>query len=215
MRPIARISPAIMSLLFALPAWKRHPKKPALQDAGQETCNSGIYAIVNILTQDQYIGSSSDIIARLKQHKGLLRQGKHYAKLLQEAWNSYGEEVFQFVILEAIPDIHLLEMVEQRYLDEERPIYNGARIASNAATSSPISKDRFRKVLTELFELSGFGQSSPIFHTMRDAILAGALRPGPNFHLVLEAENSEIRSCEELSAFMQNAVRPSDELDSE
>jgi hypothetical protein len=196
---------AMMSLLFALPAWRRRPKKPASQNAGQETCNSGIYAIVNILTQDQYIGSSGDIAARLKQHKGLLRQGKHHARLLQEAWNSYGEEVFQFAILEAVPDIHLLEAVEQRYLDEEGPVYNGARIASNTATSSPIPTDRFRKVLFELFELSGFGQSSPVFRTIRDAILMGVLRPGPNFHLVLEAENSDIQSCEELSTFMQKA----------
>lgn len=194
---------AIMSLLFALPAWKRHPKKPVPHNTGQETCNSGIYAIVNTLTQDRYIGSSGDIAMRHKQHKGLLRQGKHYARLLQEAWNSYGEEAFEFVILEVVPDIHLLEAVEQRYLDEEQPVYNGARIASNATTSSPISMDRFRRVLVELFELSGFGQSSPVFRSIRDAILVRALRPGPNFHLMLEAEKSAIWSCEELSTFMQ------------
>jgi len=197
---------AMMSLLFSLPAWKRRPKKPAPQnDADQGACNSGVYAIVNALTQEQYIGSSGDIVARINQHKGLLRQGKHHARLLQEAWNRYGEDAFQWVTLEAVLDIRLLEAVEQRYLDEERPVYNGARIASNTSTSLPITPERFRKVLFELFELSGFGQSRPVFRAMRDAILMGALRPGPNFHLVLKAEESAVRSCEELSAFMQKA----------
>jgi len=58
----------MMSLLFSLPAWKRRQKRQLPGD--QNTCNSGIYAITNIETQEQYIGSSNDISLRLNQHRG-------------------------------------------------------------------------------------------------------------------------------------------------
>lgn len=198
----------MVSLLFSLPAWhRRHVRHLSEPDdvVSQDNCNSGIYAITNVLTRERYIGSSNNISARFNQHKALLRQGKHHAKYLQEAWVSFGEDAFCFEILEELSDTQLLEVIEQRYLDDERPIYNNARTAHNNSSLPQIAPERFRRVLHDLYEMGGFGTSSPIYRTIRDAMLMGALRPGPNFSLILEAEQRGAATCEELSGFFWSA----------
>jgi group I intron endonuclease len=67
---------------------------------------SGIYRISNSVNNKQYIGSSLDIEDRFKRHKRLLKNGIHFNRHLQYAYNKYGEEVFKFeVILYCEPEI--------------------------------------------------------------------------------------------------------------
>lgn len=66
---------------------------------------SGIYTIINKVNGYCYIGQSMNITNRLWQHKSLLRNNHHLYKngdlsLLQKAWNKYGEEFFEFKIIE-------------------------------------------------------------------------------------------------------------------
>jgi group I intron endonuclease len=61
---------------------------------------SGIYCILNILNNKRYIGYSQNINKRWTRHKNDLRRNKHDNSYLQNAWNKYGEENFEFVILE-------------------------------------------------------------------------------------------------------------------
>lgn len=61
---------------------------------------TGIYAIVNRTTGDRYVGQSVNIEKRWAGHRNVLRSGKASSRALQEAWNHYGEAVFDFVILE-------------------------------------------------------------------------------------------------------------------
>ncbi len=193
----------VMSLLFSLPAWKRRQKRQ-LPD-GQNTRNSGIYAITNIQTQEQYIGSSYDIFLHLNQHKAALRRGIHHAKRLQKAWDKYGEAAFQFELLEEVTDHRVLESLEQQYLDAKQPIYNSSSVARNSSVLSQISPEQIQRVLLTLFEISGFGVGSPVLCVIRTALLKGVLTPGPNFSLVLSAEKNGVQTLEELSAFIEAA----------
>ena len=61
---------------------------------------SGIYAIKNKTNNKLYIGQSQDIKNRWSNHKNRLNNNKHSNKKLQNSWNKYGEENFEFVILE-------------------------------------------------------------------------------------------------------------------
>ena len=193
----------MISLLFSLPAWKRNQRQQLLRD--QNTCKSGIYAITNIQTQEQYIGSSNDIALRLNQHRMALRRGNHHAKYLQEAWDKFGESAFRFEPLEKVTDHRLLETIEQHYLDAKHPTYNSASVAHNSSALSQIAPERIQSVLLTLFEISGFGTGSPIFCVIRDALLRGVLTPGPNFSLVLSAESHGVQTAEELSTFIEAA----------
>src|SRR5579872_30598 len=94
-----------------------------------EQVKSGIYIITNTGTGDCYIGSSTNVEKRLTRHRYMLRLGEHHSKLLQKAWDQYGEDAFVFDVLEIVPDLNKLVKVEQCYLDERKPTYNPAKIA--------------------------------------------------------------------------------------
>jgi group I intron endonuclease len=77
---------------------------------------SGIYAIVNEANSKFYIGSAVDLGKRWSCHLWRLRQGNHFNLHLQNAWNFYGEEFFEFVILVECPVEKLVE-AEQDLID--------------------------------------------------------------------------------------------------
>jgi group I intron endonuclease len=79
---------------------------------------SGIYKIINSKNNKFYLGSSKNIPKRWDAHKRALRKNKHDNILLQRSWNKYGEECFQFEILEETTDTILRE---QYYLDQLKP----------------------------------------------------------------------------------------------
>lgn len=57
---------------------------------------SGIYKIECTMNGRKYIGSSKDVLYRLRKHKERLRIGKHVNKALQNGFSTYGEECFLF-----------------------------------------------------------------------------------------------------------------------
>lgn len=61
---------------------------------------AGIYGIVNAEAKAIYVGKSVHLVDRKSAHFGRLRRGKHDNGYLQRAWDKYGEEAFEFVILE-------------------------------------------------------------------------------------------------------------------
>ena len=60
----------------------------------------GIYKIENSVNNKIYIGSSIDINKRFYKHLWMLRKGIHDNIHLQNSFNQYGENSFNFSILE-------------------------------------------------------------------------------------------------------------------
>lgn len=60
----------------------------------------GVYEIVNIKNHKRYIGESIHCLMRWGQHRNNLRKNKHPNCHLQRAWNIYGENSFEFHVLE-------------------------------------------------------------------------------------------------------------------
>lgn len=77
---------------------------------------SGIYCIENKINHKTYIGSSKNIYQRLLKHFALLRHNKHENAHLQNAWNKYGEDNFEWLVLEKC-NIKELTIREQYCLD--------------------------------------------------------------------------------------------------
>ena len=97
---------------------------------------SGIYKILNKITDKFYIGSATDFYERWHSHKHYLSKLNHHNVHLQRAWIKYGELAFEFIILE-ICDTTKLEEIEQRWIDKtnccDRDIgYNINKIANSA-----------------------------------------------------------------------------------
>lgn len=85
---------------------------------------SAIYKIKSIIKPDRsYIGSSQDIIGRLKLHLRDLRRNKHHSKKLQNHFNKYGESDLQFTILLGCDRKDLIK-IEQYFLDSYKPYFN-------------------------------------------------------------------------------------------
>jgi len=76
---------------------------------------TGIYTIINKNNNKRYIGSSNNIEKRLKYHKSLLKNNKHYNKHLQSSFN-INLDYFIFNILE-ICDIKDLLLREKYFMD--------------------------------------------------------------------------------------------------
>lgn len=80
---------------------------------------TGIYQIINLITNKFYIGSSIDIKARWSIHKHRLNKNKHDNVLLQFAWNKYGSNAFEFKLLELCDKEDLIK-IEQKWLDKTK-----------------------------------------------------------------------------------------------
>jgi len=65
----------------------------------------GVYGIRNVVNNKWYVGSSKHILRRwCVEHISPLRRGKHHNNPLENAWNKYGEESFEFVVIEECPE---------------------------------------------------------------------------------------------------------------
>ena len=63
---------------------------------------SGIYLIECV--GRRYIGQSSNIDRRWREHRSTLKYGRHENSYLQRMWNKYGEDNFSFSVLELVDD---------------------------------------------------------------------------------------------------------------
>ena len=87
---------------------------------------AGVYAITNIQNGKQYVGSSKNIPRRKIRHFHDLRKAKHHSNYLQNSFNKYGRENFEFSILEQISEAtqEILYIKEQYWIDKLLPQYN-------------------------------------------------------------------------------------------
>lgn len=75
-----------------------------------------IYKIINLINGKFYVGSTTNQKVRFRQHRKLLRGNRHHCKHLQAAWNLYGEDKFDFVRVEVIPEGCSLQDAEDAWL---------------------------------------------------------------------------------------------------
>jgi group I intron endonuclease len=106
---------------------------------------SGIYKIVNLVTEQIYVGSASKSIdVRWKYHINDLNGNKHHSARLQNSWNKYGSENFKFEVLEVCSKEICIER-EQFYIDLLKPFFNICPVAGNC-TGRKFSEDSKKKM---------------------------------------------------------------------
>jgi len=110
-----------------------------MKDISKDFKKSGIYCIINTINGKKYIGSSINIQDRLQKHRYELRKQKHGNRKLQNSWNKYSEEIFDFYILEFCNKELLLER-EQYFIDTLNPEYNITRLVERNIPSPESSK---------------------------------------------------------------------------
>ncbi|WP_306589959.1 GIY-YIG nuclease family protein [Geothrix sp. 21YS21S-4] len=79
-------------------------RKAALRAYKERKPRPGIYAVRRIETGESWPGSSLNLDTTRNGLWIQLNQGRHLDKALQEAWRTYGEAAFDYVILEIIEE---------------------------------------------------------------------------------------------------------------
>ena len=80
--------------------------------------NYGIYGIVNKINGKVYVGQTGErFLRRFWHHQWKLRDNSHDNSYLQNAWNKYGEDNFEYVVLEVVEDSSLLDELEIKYIE--------------------------------------------------------------------------------------------------
>jgi len=92
--------------------------------------NSGVYCIKNQVNGKLYIGSTIHFIKRQYEHWRALKKNTHHSIYLQRAWNKYGEQSFNFIILEKVTPENCITR-EQWYLDWYPNEYNMSKTAGS------------------------------------------------------------------------------------
>lgn len=120
----------------------------------------GVYKILNKTNQKYYIGSTIDSFSkRLEHHYHALLRGNHKNSHLQNAWNKYGEESFEFIILE-ICEFEQVREREQFYIDlipenmgyNINPIATGPCLTEESITKQVASRKEFYKECLVYYE---------------------------------------------------------------
>lgn len=108
--------------------------------------SSGIYAIVNNISNKMYIGSAINLKRRMGNHLLNLKKNRHSSPPLQAAFNKYGEENFSFELLESVSDKTQLVKREQAWVDFLNPEYNICRQMVNTRLGTKASEKTKQKM---------------------------------------------------------------------
>jgi group I intron endonuclease len=120
---------------------------------------TGIYKIINKINKKVYIGESQNIERRWEEHKQDLIEGKHHSYKLQQDYDLYGEDDFEYEVIEeldsnikspatrqmvcliyedkyikqcnSIEEGYNIENTLQRILDGKRGVFNEHQINKN------------------------------------------------------------------------------------
>ena len=78
---------------------------------------TGIYMIKCKINNKVYIGQSKNIKKRFSYHRSALNRNNHDNDLLQNDWNKYGQDYFEFNIIVECEE-HKLNELEREYINE-------------------------------------------------------------------------------------------------
>ncbi len=118
-----------------------------IKENSENLLKRGVYKIVNISTGKYYVGSTiMTFLKRWYHHQSLLRSGKHKNTYLQNSYNKYGDNDFEFQIIEVCDKDQCL-VREQYWLDKlnctnKDLAYNINSNATNVTSKEVIEKRR-------------------------------------------------------------------------
>lgn len=111
---------------------------------------SGLYVIRNQITCKEYIGITQNFAVRFKRHRYELRHKRHHCLHLQRAWDKYGEENFEFLIVKECTYSEAAA-IEQERLSSLSGLYN---VSQHSQGGDLISTHPNREDIVEKMRLS-------------------------------------------------------------
>lgn len=97
----------------------------------------GVYGIHNTVSDKWYVGQTVDFATRWRLHLVALRKNTGHNTHFKAAWDKYGAESFEFVVLEEVRDVAFLTAREAFWIEEKRVssagVYNKREATSSNA----------------------------------------------------------------------------------
>lgn len=119
--------------------------------------NSGIYKILNNITNKCYVGSTKNFNIRWTHHLNKLKKGQHSSIKLQRSFDKHGESVFSFHIIEYIEyEKQIIIDRENYWINKLSSKINGYNIADasfgDILTTHPNREQIIKKITNTINE---------------------------------------------------------------
>jgi len=120
-----------------------------------------IYRILNVANDCFYIGSAVNPRRRKWEHWSSLKKGSHHCAALQKAWDDFGEDAFEFEIIQTVDEEEDLLLTEDTFLLKyagQPDCYNTATSTQFPSSSTPAVR---KKISVSLKEKYSGGEYTP------------------------------------------------------
>ena len=150
----------------------------------------GVYGIRNTITGKYYVGGSVDIKRRWATHRKELTLGTHTGVKLLRAWQKYGPNTWEWVVLEECqPDKRLLLEREQHWIDTLLSYEDGynslPKVGQGTRGRKQTPEEIAKRVATRLAHGS-------YYHTEETKKLIGDIQRGKKRGPMSEAQKQKI-----------------------
>ena len=163
--------------------------------------NTGVYIIFNKVNGKYYIGSTTvSFKRRFNKHKLSLRKGVHHSVKLQNAWNKYGEDNFEFEILEEYPK-NICSCMEQWWINMTECYKNniGYNICSQVGTTLGYKfSNEQRKHISDSLVGKYSGENHPMWGKKREPTTLGYKHTPECIERMKFIQQNRVRSEEEI-----------------
>lgn len=168
-----------------------------------------VYRVFNVVTEQFYIGSAVNFRRRRWEHIDSLKKGTHHCVKLQAAWDEYGQDAFEFEVLEEVPDEEVLR-IEDTYLVQHaghERCYNTALSTMQPSSTAAATREKIRASMKRLYaEPSKHPRFGKAHTEETKAKISAAKKANPVRHWLGKQRDEETR--QKISEAQKNVPKP-------
>lgn len=144
---------------------------------------AAIYAIIHKVSGRIYVGSAVNLYTRWEYHRSNFRRKTHCNEYLLRAWEKYGPEAFEWVVLEVVTNLDELLKTEQYWIDycEACDRKKGFNISPTAGNNRGAKLSEETKARINMGRRKGYKQTEHQKKTVSEALKGNTHGAGSHY----------------------------------